>query len=59
MCAYFILSGCVVFITDVDDCLAESVCPVGSQCDNSLGSYSCQCDAGLTMDGDSCKGTVV
>ena len=41
---------------DFDECLAESVCPIGSQCKNSFGSYLCECEPGLAMDGDTCKG---
>ena len=44
------------FYTDVDECLEEGVCPAGSRCMNTIGSYTCTCDAGYMNDGNACNG---
>uniref|UniRef100_A0A671F3N9 Adhesion G protein-coupled receptor E1 n=1 Tax=Rhinolophus ferrumequinum TaxID=59479 RepID=A0A671F3N9_RHIFE len=41
--------------TDIDECLNSGVCPEHSECVNSLGSYSCQCQNGLIMHNASCE----
>ena len=47
-----------VFLKDVDECEEESmVCGNFSQCENSVGSYSCQCYNGYEgINGTNCKG---
>lgn len=49
--------------TDLNECLEESICPAGSRCINTIGSYTCTCDAGyflFTINGDNtCSGKII
>ncbi|XP_059170016.1 mucin-4-like [Physella acuta] len=39
---------------DVNECLSD-VCPVGQVCTNTLGSYTCTCPPGYTMNKNACE----
>ncbi|KAM5230193.1 adhesion G protein-coupled receptor E1 isoform 3-T3 [Hipposideros larvatus] len=41
--------------TDIDECLDSGVCPEQSECVNSLGSYSCQCQNGFIINNATCE----
>uniref|UniRef100_A0A671EZM7 Adhesion G protein-coupled receptor E1 n=1 Tax=Rhinolophus ferrumequinum TaxID=59479 RepID=A0A671EZM7_RHIFE len=41
--------------TDIDECLNSGVCPEHSECVNSLGSYSCQCQNGFIVNNARCE----
>ena len=59
--SHFTASMIVLSTTDnVDEC-AQSLhdCDTNATCINSVGSYSCQCNAGFQGDGRSCIGWLV
>ncbi|XP_017523443.3 adhesion G protein-coupled receptor E1 [Manis javanica] len=41
--------------TDINECLFSGVCPEHSECANSLGSYSCSCQAGFISKNSICE----
>ncbi|XP_076977028.1 adhesion G protein-coupled receptor E1 [Tamandua tetradactyla] len=41
--------------SDVNECLNSSICPEHSDCANSLGSYSCVCQAGFLSRNSTCE----
>ena len=48
-------------IDTINECLEENICPTGSRCINTIGSYTCTCDVGyflMTTDngGNTCNG---
>ena len=46
----------LVFILDVDECLAQGVCDHGT-CVNTMGNYTCTCDEGyVDSDNGGCVG---
>ena len=46
-----------VNFADLDECLANTHdCDVNADCVNAVGSYSCNCRAGYTGDGQTCNG---
>ena len=55
-------AGCVcsmlcLFYSDLDECTTHTHnCDVNADCINSVGSYSCKCNAGYTGDGQICSG---
>ena len=50
-------SLCVLSILDLDECTTGShSCDVNSLCQNTVGSYTCSCNAGYTGDGKPCNG---
>ena len=49
----------VVFISfsDLDECTTQTHnCDANADCINTVGSYSCKCNAGYTGDGRTCSG---
>jgi hypothetical protein len=42
--------------TDINECGTPSSCPQYSVCNNTLGSFSCYCQAGFREVGDRCEG---
>ena len=42
--------------TDIDECAAQSPCHTNALCTNTLGSFTCACNAGYTGDGLTCYG---
>ena len=46
------------FYADINECLEEDVCPAGSRCMNTIGSYTCTCGAGyfLFTKNNTCSG---
>ena len=48
-------------LTDVDECEngTNDCDPVFGTCENTVGSYTCQCEPGFTGDGKSCSGKVI
>lgn len=48
----------VVFIfLDLDECTTHTYnCDANADCINTVGSYSCKCNAGFTGDGQTCSG---
>ena len=48
---------CAYFFLDLDECTTGShSCDVNSVCQNTVGSYTCSCNAGNTGDGKPCNG---
>jgi hypothetical protein len=45
----------IVLVIDIDEC-EEGGCHANASCANSLGSFSCDCNAGFTGDGENCGG---
>jgi len=45
-------------VKDVDECKDSTICGVGGNCTNTIGSYNCSCDEGFIGGGDAtpCKG---
>ena len=42
----------MICYSDIDECASTSICPLGSMCVNTLGSYDCECLEGyLEVDG--------
>ena len=54
---------CVLSCTDTDECLNETICGDHGFCENTDGSFSCQCDQGYTTPpgdpGQACVGAVL
>ena len=47
-------------ITDVDECLQSTdECHINATCDNTIGSYTCECVPDLTGNGTTCYGKYV
>ena len=51
----------ILILDDIDECLQESICPAGTRCINTFGSYTCTCDAGYFLmntdgGGNTCNG---
>ncbi len=45
------------FLSDVDECINESHdCDANAECANTVGSFTCTCNAGYNGDGISCSG---
>lgn len=43
-------------ISDIDECSSSNVCHPNAMCNNTVGSYICECSPGYTGDGKSCSG---
>ena len=43
-------------LTDINECINESPCDPNAECDNTAGSYTCQCVTGFVGDGTTCEG---
>ena len=41
---------------DIDECLVTNECDPNASCENTNGSFICQCKIGFTGDGSSCSG---
>ena len=41
---------CVSFIVDVDECLSPNACGSEHVCNNTVGSYACECPLGYVAD---------
>ena len=51
----WLLFNCL--ITDVDECAqGTDECHLNATCDNTIGSYTCECVTGLTGNGITCDG---
>ena len=48
-CGLLFPGASLMFASDVDECENPSICPVGSRCEDSIGSYSCQCGPGYEL----------
>ena len=44
------------FLTDVNECAGENVCDANAMCNNTDGSYTCQCVEGYSGNGTHCEG---
>ena len=44
------------FLSDIDECLVSNECDSNASCENTNGSFICQCKIGFTGDGASCLG---
>ena len=44
----------VCCVADIDECLVGNYCSVYAACNNTVGSYTCTCDAGYEGDGFGC-----
>lgn len=46
-----------LYKTDVNECTGGSYsCPANTHCVNTVGSYTCECNAGYFKNGGSCQG---
>lgn len=53
-CKYNVVKAACVMCPDVDECQRDP-CPVGSRCENTRGSFSCECPLGFDLeDGRTC-----
>ena len=44
-------------LLDTDECSnGDNNCDTNAQCDNTVGSYSCTCNAGYSGNGETCTG---
>ena len=34
---------------DINECIDSSICPLGAQCNNTRGSYTCSCEFGFLL----------
>ena len=51
------LMNTITFIrSDIDECLVSNECDSNASCENTIGSFICQCKIGFTGDGSSCSG---
>ena len=50
------INNVVLLFTDIDECTAESPCHVNATCNNTEGSYVCECNTGFSGDGFTCEG---
>ena len=46
------------FISDINECQTDYPCHFNATCNNTDGSYICQCDPGYRGDGFNCTGKV-
>ena len=44
------------FLLDIDECLISNECDSNASCENTDGSFLCQCKIGFTGEGSSCSG---
>ena len=47
--------GWFILYSDVNECLTERPCDGNATCADTLGSYTCTCNAGFTGDGLTCQ----
>ena len=45
----------LILFSDINECLMN-VCPENSYCENTLGGFTCSCEAGFTSNGSHCLG---
>jgi hypothetical protein len=48
----------IVLVIDIDEC-EDGGCHANASCANSPGSFSCNCNAGFTGDGENCAGNAL
>ena len=53
----FLFNRILLYLTDIDECLS-SPCDPNAVCQNTIGSFTCTCNAGFTGDGLSCTGNI-
>ena len=44
--------------SDINECYIDSPCHANATCNNTKGSYTCECSIGFTGDGFTCDGNV-
>ena len=47
-----------IHCADIDECMGENPCHPNAECNNTAGSYTCQCASGFFGDGTTCEGMV-
>ena len=52
----FLIVNCPIFVSDYDECCAESPCPDTSTCTNIPTSFECTCGEGYFRNGSVCQG---
>ena len=45
--------------SDINECNTNSPCHANATCNNTEGSYSCECNIGFTGDGFTCDGMLI
>ena len=50
---------CSTSHADVNECESEGVCDTNAQCNNTYGSFMCECNPGFTGDGFECQGKAI
>ena len=53
---YITMNIITYFHSDIDECLVSNECDSNANCENTNGSFICQCKIGFTGDGASCSG---
>ena len=53
---YFSLFCALNYLSDVDECSDNAICPEHSTCENAFGSFVCTCDEGYVKNGSVCIG---
>ena len=46
----------IIFFSDINECAYGNICPYNGVCENTPGSYKCNCNAGTELRGRSCVG---
>ncbi len=56
-CILFLITPNFFFLIDVNECtLGAHSCDANADCNNTAGSYSCQCRTGYSGNGKACAG---
>ena len=51
-----LITSLILPSTDIDECTTESPCHANATCNNTEGSYICECNTGFSGDGFTCEG---
>ena len=51
--------GKILLSSDINECNIQSPCHANATCNNTEGSYTCECNDGFTGDGFTCDGMVM
>ena len=57
LCGDVSLTLYMYILTDIDECMEYSPCDVNATCNNTIGSFNCECNIGYSGDGMNCSST--